>query len=368
MKSRDVYQKLGDHLTKVGQGYPKVDALLELLHSNLSPQEAKVALGLPIKLPPLEVEEIDVIARQVKMDPDEVQEILEGLAQRGFVYRGISKNGNPGYAMIQPGYGFPQVFFWKGEKTPYAENMAKLLLPILRDEKSVKKLGGTPKTKTFRFIPIQKAIPYSLQVVLPYEEMVEIINKVSIIALAHCPCRMMASLSGERECPHTLETCLKFNAMARFIIDRGLARQISKDEALEVLKKTEEEGLVHFVDNCQRDVQHNCNCCSCCCWSLRAIKDRKVPRDAIMATYFLRTTDTDVCEGCGTCVDSCPLGVITMRDDYPVVDENMCIGCGVCIPSCPSEAAKLKRKEEGLVPPFNFKDLHRKLLKETWNF
>ena len=53
MKSKDVYQKLGDHLTKVGQGYPKVDALLELLHSNLSPQEAKVALGLPIKLPPL---------------------------------------------------------------------------------------------------------------------------------------------------------------------------------------------------------------------------------------------------------------------------------------------------------------------------
>jgi len=198
--------------------------------------------------------------------------------------------------------------------------------------------------------------------------MVEIINKVSIIALAHCPCRMMASLSGERECPHTLETCLKFNAMARFIIDRGLARQISKDEALEVLKKTEEEGLVHFVDNCQRDVQHNCNCCSCCCWSLRAIKDRKVPRDAIMATYFLRTTDTDACEGCGTCVDSCPLEIITMKDDYPVVDESMCIGCGVCIPSCQSGAAKLKRKEEGLVPPFNFKDLHRKLLKETWNF
>ena len=146
--------------------------------------------------------------------------------------------------------------------------------------------------------------------------------------------------------------------MADFIIERDLGREISKEEALDIIRKSEEEGLIHFVDNCQEEIQHNCNCCSCCCWNVAPIKRGLVPRDYIMATYYLRTTDEDECIGCGQCAEDCPLEIITMEGDQPLVDERICIGCGVCLLHCPTDAAKLKKKDES-VPFPDFVALHR---------
>ena len=88
----------------------------------------------------------------------------------------------------------------------------------------------------------------------------------------------------------------------------------------------EDEGLVHFVDNTNGKIKHNCNCCGCACWNVGAIKRRKIPRDAIMEVYFVRETDEDECIGCGECVDICPVDALEMDDDRPVVDTDWCIG------------------------------------------
>jgi ferredoxin len=160
-----------------------------------------------------------------------------------------------------------------------------------------------------------------------------------------------------------LEACLKFDEMAEFLIEREMGREVTKEEAREIIGQAAKDGLVHFVDNALGDIKHNCNCCGCCCWALSPIKRRKTPRDVIMATYFMRETDKKECIGCGDCVKVCPVDALTMGDDFPLVDENWCVGCGVCIPKCPTGAAKLRKKSDQ-VPARDFRQLHERIMKE----
>ncbi|MDR1013943.1 MAG: 4Fe-4S binding protein [Coriobacteriales bacterium] len=45
--------------------------------------------------------------------------------------------------------------------------------------------------------------------------------------------------------------------------------------------------------------------------------------------------DSDICTGCGTCVDSCPLELIEMCDAIATLnDPDSCIECGSCVDAC----------------------------------
>jgi len=199
--------------------------------------------------------------------------------------------------------------------------------------------------------------------VLPFEQMDIVIDKARRIAVAHCPCRVSAELLGRRQCSHPMEVCLKYDELADYVIERGMAREISKGEALQIIQQSEEAGLVHMVDNSREAIKHTCNCCGCCCWSVGTIKRRRIARDDLIATYFIRETDREACTGCGQCVDVCPVDAITMEGDYPAVDNDWCIGCGVCMRPCPTSAIVLKRKTPG-IPPRDFGELHTKILEE----
>ncbi len=54
---------------------------------------------------------------------------------------------------------------------------------------------------------------------------------------------------------------------------------------------------------------------------------------------------TDECTGCGSCVDACPFGAITMEDDVAVIGDK-CTYCGACVEVCPVEAIVLTKDEK----------------------
>lgn len=363
MEEQNVYQKLADHLHNVGMGYPVRDTLLEILRENLTPAEAEIAMALPAGVIPLFPVSVDEIGSRIAMPRDELKPALERMAEKGVLYVGTTPAGEKGYALLHVGFGFPQTFFWKGEDTPHARKMAFLVAKYFNRQVTQESYGS--KTKAYRYIPVRKAIKADLQAVFPMQLMEDVVAKARRIAVAHCPCRIGYRLVG-RGCEHPTEVCMKFDELADFVIDRGLARELSKEQALDVLRITEEAGLVHFVDNAEGEIKHNCNCCGCACWNVGNIRRRKIPRDAIMATYFMRDTDSEECIGCGECATICPVEAVQMTDGLPVIDREWCIGCGVCATVCPTDAAVLNVREDMIAerPAATFRELHHKILDE----
>ena len=116
---------------------------------------------------------------------------------------------------------------------------------------------------------------YRQEIVLPLEELSKIIEKYDTIGVATCYCRHRKDLIDE-PCKKTddRKNCFSFGRTAEFLISQGFQERISKEEALEILKKCEDDGLVHkaFHTNLDpmREIDGLCNCCKCCCGTFEA--------------------------------------------------------------------------------------------------
>jgi Fe-S-cluster-containing hydrogenase component 2 len=367
MTTESVYARLAEHLSCLGMGYPVREDLVVILKEVFSLPEAEAALAIPNRPIPLEPVGVDEIAKGTNMARENLVKVLEGLDQKGLLYSAVMEGGEKGYALHQVGFGFPQTFHWKGEDTPQARKMA-LLTAKYFNRQVTREAFSSSGTKPYRYVPVSRTVQAGIQTVYPFHMMEDVVRKAQLIAVAHCPCRIAFRLAG-KGCDHPTEVCMKFNAMARYVIDKKLAREVSGEEAMEIVRKSEEAGLVHFVDNAAGDVQHNCNCCGCACWNVGSIRRRKIPRDALMATYFLRVTDEDLCSGCGECADICPVQAVKLEGGMPVLEEAWCIGCGVCATVCATGAVQIKVRPDksAYLPVSTFRELHEKIRREKRN-
>ena len=118
-----------------------------------------------------------------------------------------------------------------------------------------------------------------------------------------------------------------------------------------------------MVDNAQGQIKHSCNCCGHYCWNVGIIRRRKIPRDQLMAVYFIRETELAECIGCGACADICPVDAVKMVEDKPQVDPDWCIGCGVCAVQCPADVISISRRLENQSPQ-DFTQLHQQIKEE----
>ena len=192
--------------------------------------------------------------------------------------------------------------------------------------------------------------------ILPSKTVAEIISKYDDIAVGHCFCRNYTRVLGHACATNApVEVCFTFGKSARHTIGQGFARRVSKDEAMTIMQKVEEAGLVHkaFHNNSNIEKEENsiCNCCKDCCDTFTLWRNGASPM--INSTMYLSVIDPDACTGCGICVERCPVDAIAMNDDgIAVREEKYCIGCGVCARFCPADAISL---QEGMrrvcVPP-----------------
>ena len=127
------------------------------------------------------------------------------------------------------------------------------------------------------------------------------------LAVANCPCRIRS-----RKCDGPLETCLQIGKAAEYALERGTGRQVSKKEAMQILRQTEEAGLVHVTLNKADGMYFICNCCGCCCIALRSLV--QYGRIVTDPSRFLAEVDEDACTACGACEESCYFDAIQVQD------------------------------------------------------
>ena len=175
--------------------------------------------------------------------------------------------------------------------------------------------------------------------ILLTQDVKDLIDKFDEIAVGYCFCRQHKDTEG-RSCKQTdlRETCFTFGKSARFTTENGFMRMIGKKEALEILLKSEEDGLVHKAYHPNFDISMTetsvCNCCKDCCGNSS--------RMVVNVSSFLSKVDPALCTGCETCAERCHTDAIKLGDDnVSHVDEERCIGCGVCAHLCPSNAIRL---------------------------
>jgi Pyruvate/2-oxoacid:ferredoxin oxidoreductase delta subunit len=186
--------------------------------------------------------------------------------------------------------------------------------------------------------------------ILPSQTIQDIISKFDDIAVGYCFCRQRRSLLGD-PCATDAPTlnCFTFGKSARHTIAQGFAKQVTREEALNIMQEAEAAGLVHkaFHPGSRESSPETsiCNCCKDCCDTFNLWRNGTLP--LINSTYHLSVIDKEACSGCGICVEWCPTDAIILNDDggYAERDEAACIGCGVCARFCPDEAISLK---EGL--------------------
>src|SRR5512143_3133749 len=141
--AEDIYKKLAKHLASLGMGYPEKEDLIDVLRENFTPGEAEVALAIPTRVIPFSPCPVSEILPHVGLSQDELEKILDHLAQRGLLFSRRLDDGRVGYALQQFGYGFPQTFFWRGVDTLHARRMAELIVKYAKSEQLQEAYGNT---------------------------------------------------------------------------------------------------------------------------------------------------------------------------------------------------------------------------------
>jgi electron transport complex protein RnfB len=335
----DVYEKLAKHLDNLPAGYPSTDSGVEMriLKRLFSPEEAQIATALTMMPEP-----VAGIAARVSSNEAQLGDALEAMAQKGLIFR-ISKRDNTLYSAAQFVVGI-----WEYHLNDLDEDLIRDVneyMPTL-----MKKSWLSTKTKQLRVVPVAKSVSAEMAI-MPFEAAEEIINKQSKIVVSPCICRKEQKMIG-KGCDKPMEVCLAFGAGAYYYEKNGLGREIDKKEALELVKKGVDAGLVLQPGNQQKSM-NICMCCGCCCGILKNLKTMDKPAQLVHTNYYAQV-DEEACIACEACVDRCQMDAITV-DESAQVNLERCIGCGLCVTDCPTDAMLLKQKAQDshYVPPKN---------------
>ena len=346
----DVYERLREILDAHPTGAPRSPVFEKIVRMLFTPEEAEILTHMNFSPKPVEA-----IASDSGVPVAEADRMLGALADRVLVFS-REKDGKRSYGLLPTIPGLFEFPFMRGEMTPDLEKLGELWEDYHRDGLG-ESFAGNP-TPVARVVPVEKSVAAPLRV-HPYEEVRKIIDSVDFISLGQCACRVTM-----KRCDKPTETCLFFDAPARFLVEKKYARRITREEAYAVLERAEEEGLVHTSTNTADKVGFICNCCRCCCIILRGMTELKLPHP-FSPSGFRAAVKADDCIGCGVCADDrCPVDAINMKEDLAVVEAGTCIGCGLCVTACPVEAIALVRRDDGPEIPATTREMLGKLLTE----
>lgn len=320
MGSDDIYQKLAE---KIFMGsselIPKIFAAIA------NQEEAELLLALPGT--------VESLSQALGKDREKLEEMLGVLYRKGLVFKKSTPEGIL-YRMCRDLMQFhdatilwpeaPRKFLdlWQEfmeKEWPAFSEMAEKVLP-------------RPVT---RIVPVSESID-ARQQILAFDDVRRMIEEAGDIAVTNCTCRLTA-----RKCDRPVEICIQIGKAAQYTIDRGTGRRIDREEALALVKKAEEVGLIHTTMNRAGDTHFICNCCEDCCMIFPVLINRKLKM--CDPSRFVASIDPELCQGCETCLERCYFGALSLNNETNVMEVNAeaCMGCGLCKVVCENQAISL---------------------------
>jgi ferredoxin len=378
--ARGAYGGLVERLNRFPQGAPPSDLLYRILALLFSEREAGLVARLPVK--PVTARKA---ARIWGVRVAEATAVLDGLASRAIL---IDVEGPSGkvYALPPPMAGFFEFSMMRVRDDLDQHLLAELYYQYITvEDEFITALFTNGTTQLGRVFVNEPALAEARQssataplrpgdprrddvmTVLDYERASEVIGTAEHMGVGLCYCRHKAEHVG-RACSAPQGICMTFGGTADSLIRHGYARRVDKAEGMDLLAEAYDHKLVQFGENVQRDVAFICNCCGCCCEAM--IAQRRFGRlNPVHTTNYLPVVEAERCNGCGKCVDTCPVEAMTLvsandpvkaRKRRAELDPSLCLGCGVCTRVCPTDGLHLEARAERVVTPVD--TLHRTVL------
>lgn len=348
MSRDEVYHRLREFLDRMPLGFPSTPSGVEIriLKALFTEEEAELATLLT-PFP----EEAESIAARAGIDAAYLEKRLEEMSRKGLLFR--SRREGRAYYNTAP--------FMIGLYEYSVEKMDGELAALYREYYEAAYLDemGASGVPGFKVLPLGERVEADLTV-FPYLDLLDQVRSARVISVAQCICRKEAALLGAG-CGLPMETCLSFGAAAEYYIENGIGREIDAAEAVEILRRADEAGLIHAGAN-TRHLSNICNCCPCCCASMKGITKKGMDKRLFLNAVFEAVIDAEECTACGACEERCPVGAVRV-EEVAAVDRERCLGCGLCAGSCASGAIAMALREDREEPFARMVDMGLAILK-----
>ena len=161
-------------------------------------------------------------------------------------------------------------------------------------------------------IPVEKAIN-ATNTSISIEHISHWLDKYEgSLSVGYCSCRNARRLYGEGSGEIQDDCCIGLGDFATYLVETGKGRPITKEEALAICQRAEDNGYVHQVTNIdgQDKIFGLCNCDVGVCFALRTSQYFNTPN--LSASSFRAHVNKDNCVACGKCVEVCPAGAVKL--------------------------------------------------------
>ena len=292
-------------LTEEDPEYILLDRSLE------SDEQAEIMLKMGLRKP----KTLDVIAKITGKDPKHVEELLEKAAQTGAVeYNWENPQHEKQYyvQLFVPGIAeMTNMVLKQVEKYPeLADSFDKMTYLPLAGKTHLIPPGGDGIG--MHVIPVENAIPTHTQSA-SIEHISHWLDKYEgKLSVGYCSCRNARRLYGEGSGEIQDDCCIGLGDFATYLIETGKGRPITKEEALQICKRAEENGYVHQVTNIDGEdkIFGLCNCDLGVCFALRTSQLFNTPN--LSASAYRAHVNKENCVACGKCVEVCPAGAVKL--------------------------------------------------------
>ncbi len=362
LMSDDVYEKIRVSMNK---GWPlklpKDKSVIEILKIIYAEEDdAKIMASFDQAM--FDLKSPKKIAKLTGLPLERVIERCNAMAERGVI---LKMRKQFGLFAAMPG--LIEFYFIAGKDKEEMKKGAKLLhdnfgkiapewfasgYPFFRNLPS-----SSIKEKT---IDINQSIEDAGQQFLVYEDIESYINRCTNITVVNCACRTVHALLGDECEKMTEDVCMALNMAGESLAPYGFGRAVSKEEALEIVKKCEDQGLIHTINNASGPdaPMMICNCCPCHCEVIKSLKKYQNP-SSLAKSNFKPELIRENCILCNKCVKICPMDALWHHYSHSGDDgearimfkEQLCIGCGLCAHHCVKDAIKMvKVRDDELAP------------------